>query len=54
MQPAIMYEIARAKNEDEHRAADRRLTRRVEEVPPARDRSPSTPRLAYGICRAGT
>ena len=54
MQPAIMYEIARARNEDEHRAADRRLARRVEEVPPARDRSPSIPRLAFGICRAGT
>jgi hypothetical protein len=38
MHPAIMYEVARAKIDDEHRAADnRRLARLAKESRPPRD-----------------
>lgn len=38
MHPAIMYEVARAKIDDEHRAADkRRLARLAQESRPPRD-----------------
>ena len=41
MHPAVMYEVARSKIDDEHRAADRRrLARIAAESRPARDGGP--------------
>ena len=54
MHPAIIHDIARAKNEDEQRAAEPRRLPRAEESRPLRDGGRSNIGLAFGICRAGT
>ena len=53
MHPPVMYDIARAKNEDEQRAADPRRLARAEESRPPRDGGRSNVGPAFGICRAG-